>query len=175
LKKEEKAVIVNDLKKKFEKSVYVLLADYKGLNVAKINELRRKLKETGTEFKVVKNTLLLRAAENTEVEKIRDHFTGPSAVILNWEDPVEPSKVITGFTKENTQLAIKTGVLRGNVIDASGVKAIAELPPREVLLAQVLSTMNAVPTGFVRALNDVIARFLNVLNALKEQKPEADA
>jgi large subunit ribosomal protein L10 len=139
-----------------------------------MNVLRRKLREANTEYQVVKNSLLVRASEGNDVALIKDQFTGPSAIALSHDDPVAPAKVFADFVKENKKFEIKGGVLNGKIIDPDGIKALSSLPSREVLLAQVLSAMNAVPTSLVTALADVPRRFVNVLQAIKDQK-EAQA
>ena len=169
----EKKRIAEDLKARFEKSTIVILTDYKGLNVSSINELRRKLRDANSEFQVVKNSLLVRASEGNDVNLITDQFKGPSAIALSYDDPVAPAKVLTDFVKDNKKFEIKTGVLNGKVIDVEGIKALSALPSREVLLAQVLSAMNAVPTSLVTALSDVPRRLVNVLQAIKDQKEAA--
>jgi large subunit ribosomal protein L10 len=173
LKIEAKQQIAEDLHDKFAKSAIVVLTDYKGLDVAAINDLRCKLRESDIEYQVVKNTLLARAAEDTEVALIKDHFKGPSAVAISYDDPVAPAKVLTQFAKENDKLEIKVGVLNGKVLDVQAIKALAMLPSREVMLAHVLSTINAVPTSFVRVLAEVPRSMLNVLTAIKDQKEAA--
>lgn len=170
----EKKRIADDLQGRLEKSTIVILTDYKGLDVSSMNALRRKLREANTEYQVVKNSLLVRASESNDVNLIKDQFKGPSAIALSYDDPVGPAKVLTDFVKENKNFEIKVGVLNGKVIDLNGIKALSSLPSREVLLAQVLSTMNAVPTSLVTALSDVPRRFLNVVQAIKDQK-EAQA
>ena len=170
---EAKQEITKDLHERFAKSAIIVVTDYKGLNVASMNDLRRKLRESDVEFQVVKNTLLVRAAEDTEVALIRDHFKGPSAVAISYDDPVAPAKVLTQFAKENDKLEIKVGVLNGKVLDVQAIKALASLPSREVLLAQFLSTLNAVPTSFVRALAEIPRSLVNVLTAIKDQKEAA--
>jgi len=170
---DEKKKIAQELQEKFAKSAVVIVTDYKGLDVTTINALRRKLREAEVEYKVVKNSLLVRASEDTDVDLIKESFKGPSAVAMSYDDPVAPAKVLTEFAKENKKLEIKIGVMGGKVIDMSAIKALADLPSREVLLAQVLSAMNAVPTGFVRTLNAIPQNFLNVLMAIKDQKEQA--
>ena len=169
----EKKRIADDLQGRFEKSTIVILTDYKGLDVESMNDLRRKLREANTEYQVVKNSLLVRASEGNDVTLIKDEFKGPSAIALSYDDPVAPAKVLTDFVKDNKDFEIKVGVLNGKVIDLNGIKALSSLPSREVLLAQVLSAMNAVPTSLVTALADVPRRFLNVVQAIKDQKEEA--
>jgi large subunit ribosomal protein L10 len=166
--------IAEDLQERFNKSTLVILTDYKGLDVSSMNLLRRKLREANAEYQVAKNSLLVRASEGNDVSLIKDQFKGPSAVALSNDDPVAPAKVLTDFVKENKKFEIKVGVLNGKVVDFEGITALSSLPSKEVLLAQVLSTMNAVPTALVTALSDVPRRLLNVLQAIKDQK-EAQA
>lgn len=175
MKLDKKKAIVEELHDKFSRSRIVILTDYKGLDVASINSLRRKLREADVEYKVVKNTLLIRASEDTEVAPIKEHFTGPTGVAISYEDPVAPAKVLSDFAKENNKLEIKVGVLRGKVLDFNAIKSLSSLPSREVLLSQVLSAMNGVPTSFVRVLNAVPQQFLNVLVAIKDQKEQEEA
>jgi large subunit ribosomal protein L10 len=170
----EKKRIAEDLRERFEKSTIVILTDYKGLDVASMNALRRKLREANTEYQVAKNSLLVRASEGNDVTLIKDQFKGPSAIAFSYDDPVAPAKVLTDFAKENKKFEIKVGVLNGKIVDFNGIKALSSLPSREILLAQVLSTMNAVPTALVTALSDVPRRMVNLIQALKEKK-EAEA
>jgi large subunit ribosomal protein L10 len=173
LKLEAKQQITEDLHDRFARSAIIVLTDYKGLDVTSINELRRKLRDANIEYQVVKNTLLVRAAEDTEIALIKDHFKGPSAVAISYDDPVAPAKILTQFAKENDKLEIKVGVLNGKILDVQAIKALAMLPSREVMLAHVLSTINAVPTSFVRVLAEVPRSMLNVLTAIKDQKEAA--
>ena len=173
MKLEAKQKITEDLHERLAKSVIIVLTDYKGLDVTSINDLRRKLREANIEYQVVKNTLLVRAAEDTEAAALKDHFKGPSAIAISYDDPVAPAKVLTQFAKDNNKLEIKVGVLNGKVLDAQAIKALATLPSREVLLAHFLSTLNAVPTSFVRVLAEVPRSMLNVLTAIKDQKEAA--
>jgi len=173
VKLEQKKQIVEALKDRFVKSKVVVVTDYKGLDVAAINELRKKLKEAGIEYCVAKNTLFIRAAEDTRIALIKDHFKGPNAVALGYDDPVLPAKILTAFSGQNDKLKIKGGILEGKVISISDIKALASLPAKEVLLAQLLGVLNGVPTNLVRALNDVPVRLINVLNAIRAQKEAA--
>ena len=173
MKLDKKKEIVKDLREKFVRSKVVIVTDYKGLDVATINDLRRKLREFEVEYKVVKNSLLIRASEETDVALIKDCFKGPSAIALSYEDPIAAAKVLTKFADEHDKLEIKTGVLEGKVLDINAIKAMSILPSREVLLGQLLSAINGVPTNFVRVLNAIPVQFLNVLQAVKEQKEAA--
>ena len=173
MKLEKKKEIAQNLREKFSRSKVVIVTDYKGLDVTTINALRRKLGEFGIEYKVAKNTLLIRASEETDVALIKDCFKGPSAVALSYDDPVAPAKVLTKFADEHKKLEIKTGVMDGKVLDLSAIKSLSALPSRDVLLGKLLSVANGVPTGFVRTISAIPAQFLNVLQAIKEQKEAA--
>lgn len=173
MNRKDKAQIVADLHERLAKAQIVVLTDYKGLNVAAITDLRRKLTEANIDYRVVKNTLIRRAAADTDAALMSEHFIGPSALALGYEDPVAPAKVLTEFAADNDKLEIKIAVMEGKVIDMAGIKALSSLPSKEVLLSQLLSAMNGVPTNLVRALNDVPVRLLNVLQAIKDQKEAA--
>ncbi|MGD8260838.1 MAG: 50S ribosomal protein L10 [Desulfobacterales bacterium] len=170
---DEKKKITDDLRDRFSKSAIVVLTDYKGLDVTSINDLRRRLSEENIEYQVVKNTLLVRASEDTEVALIRDFFKGPSAIALSYEDPVAPAKILTKFAKENQRLEIKVGIMNGKLLDVDAIKALSKLPSREVLLGQLLSTLNMVPTSFVRTLAEIPRGLVNVLAAIRDQKEAA--
>jgi large subunit ribosomal protein L10 len=172
---EKKKEIAGDLHEKFSKSRVVIITDYKGMNVTMMNDLRKRLRAEAVEYRVVKNTLLARASEGTGVSAIRDKFKGPVAVAMSYSDPVAPAKILTGFAKENDRLEIKFGVLDGKMLTAEAIKALSSLPSREVLLSQMLSLMNAVPTGFVRVLAAVPQKFMGVLNALREKREQEAA
>ena len=170
---DEKKKIVEYLREIFSKFKVLIVTDYKGLDVKTINELRRKLKEADVEYKVVKNSLLIRASENTDVELIKDDFKGPAAIAVSYNDPVAPAKVLMQFAKEYEKLKIKAGVMDGKALDLSAIKALSELPSKEVLLGKLLSVLNGIPTSLVLALSDVPKKLLNVLQAIKEQKEAA--
>lgn len=170
---EEKQKIAEDLHERFSKSAVVVVTDYKGLDVSSMNDLRRKLREADIEFQVVKNTLLVRAAKDTDVALIQDYFKGPSAVALSYSDPVAPAKILMQFAKDNQKLEIKGGLLKNKVLDPEAIKALALLPSREVLLGQFLSVLNEVPTSFVRTIAEIPRSLLNVLTAIKDQKEAA--
>ena len=170
MKLEKKKEIVKSLHEKFARSKVVIVTDCKGLDVAAMSDLRKRLREFDIEYKVAKNSLLIRASEETDVQLIKECFKGPSAVALGYDDPIAPAKVLIKFSKDHEKLEIKTGVMNGKVIDLNAIKAMSVLPPREVLLGQLLSVLNGVPAGFVRVLNAIPMQFLNLLQAVKEQK-----
>jgi len=169
VKIEQKQAIVNEFKEKFSEAKIVIVTDYKGLDVTTLNGLRGRLREKNIEFHVVKNTLLRRASEGSDLALISDCFVGPSAVAYSSDDPVAPAKILTEFAKENESLEIKAGVMEGRVLDTAAIKALSNLPSREQLLGQLLSVINGVPTGLVRVLNGVPQQFLNLLAAMKDK------
>jgi large subunit ribosomal protein L10 len=173
LRIEEKQQIAEDLRDRLSKSAIIVLTDYKGLDVAAMNDLRRRLRAEEIEYQVVKNTLLIRAAEDNDIALIKDYFKGPSAIALSYDDPIAPAKVLSEFAKENNKLEIKAGVMNGQVLDANAIKTLAKLPSREVLLGQLLSALNAIPTSFVRTIAEVPRSLVSVLAAIRDQKEAA--
>jgi len=146
-----------------------IITHYRGLNVDQLSGLRRKLREGQATFKVVKNTLARRAAEETSFSVAEELFTGPTAIIYG-EDPVGMAKAVDEFSKLHEALEIRGGVLDGKLIDQAAIKTLASLPPREVLLAKLLGGINAPISGFVRTLAEVPASFVRTLAAVRDQK-----
>ena len=171
--KEKKAQIIAELKDKFENSSSAVLIDYRGITVAEATVMREECRKTGVVYKIYKNTLTERAVKELGYTDLIPYLKGPTAIAFGVDDPVAPAKVLTQFAKDNEKLEIKAGVMGGKLMDMDAITALSKLPSREELLAQVLSAMNAVPTGFVRALADVPRRMVNVLNAIKDQKEAA--
>ena len=173
IRKEEKAAVVSQLKETFSDYKVLILADYRGLDVASMNTLRKQLRENGATLKVVKNTLLRIASEDTDVAQIQDLFVGPTAIAISNEDPVTPAKILKEFAKDHEALKIKGGILSGKPLTVDDIKGLADLPDRDVLLAQLLSVLNASQAGLVNVLAGVIRGFLNVLHAVEEEKKAA--
>jgi len=169
----EKKRITQDLNERFSKAAVVIVTDYKGLDVDAINDLRRRLREAEVEYQVVKNSLLVRASQNTDVAKIQETFQGPSAVALGFSDATTPAKVLTEFAKDHEVFKIKMGIADGKILELKQIAALAALPSREVLLGRFVSVLNNVPAGFVRTLAEIPRRLLNVLQAIEEQKEAA--
>lgn len=172
---DKKKEIVTELHEKFLKSEIVFVTDYKGLKVSELTDLRRKLRDGKSEYRVVKNSLLVRASEDTQAVAVKGQFKGATAVAFTDRNPVVPAKILSDFAKTNEKFKIRAAALNGKFLDMNGIKALAGLPPREVLLAQVLAAMNAVPTAFVRVLNGVPQKMMNLLNALREKKEKEAA
>lgn len=172
MKKSDKEAFVNTMKKRLEKARATFLVDYQGLNVEAMNNLRGELRKVDAEFQVVKNRLLKLASQDTETGSMKDHFIGPCALAISYDDMVAPAKVLVNQSKDHDKLEIKVGQIAGKIIDFEGIKRLAELPSRDVLLSQVLSAMQGVPTALVRVLNGTAVNLVNVLKAIEDQKGE---
>ena len=170
---QQKQQVVKELSEKMSSAQAMVFVDYRGLTVEQDTELRNALRKAGVEYKVVKNTLIRFAAKENNIDALEQYLNGPTAVALSAEDPVAPAKVISEFAKKYDKLQIKSGVVDKKVIDVEGVKALAELPPREVLIAKVLGGFNAPISGFVNVLNANIRGLVVALNAIAEKKASA--
>ena len=172
LKREEKERLVAELHEKFKEVRAVILTDFTGLDVAQVSRLRRQLQERGMEYRVVKNTLLRRASQKTALEALAEHFVGPNAIVLSYEDPVLPAKILVDIAKEEPELQIKAGFVEGRVLEPKDVKALATLPPREVLVGQMVGLLKAPLAMLVGVLQAPMRELVGVLQAIKEGKSE---
>lgn len=172
---ESKVAIVQEVKEKLSNAQGTILADYRGMNVKQITELRKRLREAGVEYKVYKNTLTAIAARELGLDGLEEYLTGPTAIAFGYDDPVVPAKILSEFAKNNEALSLKGGVLTGKVIGLDQVKALAELPSREVLLSQVLRGMQAPIAGLVNVLQGNIRNLVYALEAVRQKKAEAGA
>lgn len=152
---QEKQQIVEEITAKLRESATTVLTDSRGLNVAQVTELRRKLREAGIEFRVLKNTLIRRATANAELTELDSVLTGPTAVAFGKDDAVAPAKILSQFAKENEALKIKGGVVEGRVVGFDEIKALADLPSREGLLSMLLSVLQAPVRNFALAVKAV--------------------
>ncbi|MEW6584561.1 MAG: 50S ribosomal protein L10 [Nitrospirota bacterium] len=173
MNRSEKEQVIQELKEDFEKSKAVIFADYRGLTVAELSELRRLLKEGNIDFKVVKNTLARIAAEGTPVSAARDYFKGPVGVAVSYTDPVAIVKKVLEFSKKNDKLKIGIGLIEGSVCPSKELKAVAEIPPRPVLLSMMAGVFQAPLSKMAGALNATLSKFGNALEALKNKKVDS--
>lgn len=169
----EKEAKVAELKELLTNSKCAILVDFCGLTVAQDTVLRRKMREAGVNYSVVKNTLLRIAAEEAGIEGLEPVLEHNTAIAVAPEDPVAVAKIICEFAKENKALKVKIGVLDGKVISAEEIKALAALPPKEVLIAKMLGSMNAPISGFVNVLQGTIRNVVYALEAVRKQKESA--
>lgn len=171
---ETKKQVVVEMVERFSGAKSVIITDYRGLNVAEVTELRRKLREAGVDYKVVKNTLLKIAAKEAGIEGAEECFQGPTAVAFGLNDAVSPAQVLSKFAKDHKNLEIRGGILEGRIIGFDQVKALADLPPREVLLGQVASVFQAPIVGLVNVLQGPIRKLGYALEEVRKLK-EAQA
>jgi large subunit ribosomal protein L10 len=167
---EVKSQVIAEVKGKLSASKGVVLTDYRGLTVGEVTKLRSQLREAGIEYKVVKNTFVKRAADEIGLQGLDPFLEGPTAVAYGINDPVSPAKILSEFAKTYKALEIKAGILEGKVIGVEGVKALAELPPREVLLAQVLAAMQSPLVGMVNVLQGPIRKMGYALEEVRKLK-----
>ena len=155
-KVELKQPIVQEISETIKDAQSVVVVDYRGLTVAEDTQLRKQLREAGVVYKVYKNTLVSRAVEGTEFESLRDVLEGPSAFAVSADDATAPARVLAEFAKKAPALEIKAGVVEGTYYDANGMKTIASVPSRDVLLATVLSAFQAPIAAFARAVQAIV-------------------
>jgi large subunit ribosomal protein L10 len=160
------------LHEKMQNAKLIVLANYSGLNVGEITTLRNALRKSDTELRVIKNTLLEIASRGTDAAALESYLRGPLAIALNNGDVVEPAKILVEFAKKNTQLEIIAGTLEGKVLTEEQIKALAELPSRDVLLAKLLSVMVGVQTSLVTVLSAVPRGFVQVLDGYRAKKED---
>ena len=173
----EKVAVVDEVRGRFDASEAALLTEYRGLTVTAMAELRRSLRAAGGDYKIYKNTLVRFAARDLGLE-LDDYLTGPTAIAFVEGDAVNVAKVLRDFAKTNPALVIKGGLLGGNVLDADGAKALAEVEPREVLLAKIAGALAAPMVQFAGLLEALPRNLAYGIKALIDQQggvPEAAA
>lgn len=174
MSKAEKIQKTDELRESFSKSNGFFVTDYRGIKANDLTALRFALNKHDSRLKIIKNRMTLRAIESPEVVKqLEPHVDNMSAITIVYGDVAASAKALKDFSKQHESFEIRAGYVEGQVIDAAGVKALADLPPREVLLAQLLGVWTAVPTGFVRVLNALPTKWVQLLEAVRQKKEEA--
>jgi len=166
---EEKKQLVEELKEKIGAAKSVVIVDYKGLSVFEDTELRKTLREANVEYRVLKNRLMQKAFNELGYTDFDEALNGPTAVAFANGDPVAPAKILLDSADKTKKLSIKCGMVDGTYITVDGVKELATLPPKEVLLAKLLGTLEAPISGLARVLNETVAGLARVLNAIAEK------
>lgn len=169
LTREQKGQLIEDLVNRFLKAQSVVLVNYRGLKVGQIQELRRKLREKGIDFKVVKNTLLKLALAKSKLEIDQDLFKKPMALAFDYQDEIQPCKNLYEFSKTNEALEILGGVIDGQFISLEKVKSLASLPSREELYAKIVGSCAAPISGFVNVLAGNLRNLISVLRQYQER------
>jgi large subunit ribosomal protein L10 len=166
--------MVSEVAAKLQGAQSLIVAEYRGLNVERVTQLRSKARKSGVWLRVLKNTLARRAVKGTPFEKLSDKMVGPLMYGIS-QDPVAGAKVLSEFAKENELFVIKAGAMPNAVMSAQDIKALSQLPSREELLAKLLGTMQAPMTKLVRTLNEVPGKFVRTLAAYRDSKEKAAA
>ncbi|MES2964980.1 MAG: 50S ribosomal protein L10 [Bdellovibrionota bacterium] len=168
--KAEKAAEIKSLSDKFGRSKAAFLVDFKGMTVEQVTSLRKKLVPVESEMKVVRNTLAVRAlSDNPKSEVLKDSLVGTNAVVFAYGEAPATAKALADFAKDVELLQLKAGVMDGAKLDANGIKALANLPSKDVLRAMFLGTLQAPMSKFVRTLNEVPSGFARVLGAQRDK------
>lgn len=166
---DEKKAVVAEVSAEVAKAQAIVVAEYRGLEVGNMTELRRQARNAGVYLRVLKNTLARRAVKDTPFEKLSDQMVGPLIYGMS-SDPVATAKVMNEFAKANDKLVIKAGAMLNSLISSAEVKALANMPSRDELIAKLLGTMQAPVAQFVRTLNEVPSRFVRTLAAVRDAK-----
>jgi large subunit ribosomal protein L10 len=169
LNRTEKEAVIGQLHEKMARAKSAILAEPRGLDVATVTELRRKCREAKVEYRIVKNTLAIRAAKGTSVELLAKQFVGPTALVMSYDDVVAPAKLLTEFAKDRESFAIRSAVVEGRVVDAKGVAALAKLPGLPELRSQIAGVLNQPAARLVRMLATPGQQLAQVLGARQAQ------
>ena len=171
----EKNLIIDEIKARVDRTPYVLLTDYTGMPVEQFNELRNRLGRAHAEFRVVKNTLLRRALQNSNLPDLETYLHGQSAVVLGDNDVSAAAKVLKNFTSEFKKPKLKIGILDKSLLDVEQIMALADLPSKEVLQAKLLALLLAPASQLVRLINTPASQVAQVLKAYSEKGEKAAA
>ncbi len=167
-----KEQVVKELNEVFQRAKSAVLADYQGIDAETITTMRAKMREQSVEFRVIKNTLARQAAKNTPFEVLDADWKGPVSIVVSFDDPVGPAKAIAECAKGQAEKTPKVlcGVVEGKKINPEQVKALADLPSREALIAMMLATMQGPTTNFVGVFHSLLRKLVGTLDAIREKK-----
>ena len=152
---QEKQVIIDEIKEKLENAEAAVVIDYMGITVAEADAMRKQLREADVDYTVYKNTLVKRAIEGTKYEGLADALAGPSALAISQTDATAPARVLNKVMKEFKKMEFKAGVIEGELFDAAGVQAIADIPSRDELIAKFMGSIQSPIANFARVINQI--------------------
>jgi len=170
LTRENKQEIISNINEKFKTNPSIFVLEYKGLTVKELENIRKDLRTVSSEIKIVKNTLLKKASEDTEAQMLNDLFVGATAVAFCTDDSSAAAKVFVKSAKDYEQFSIKGGLLEGKVVDVAEIEQLSKLPSRIELIAKFAGLLNSPMSGFLYSLQNMQSKLLYALNALKEKK-----
>ena len=168
----EKEKLVQELSEKLSQREVTILADYTGVNVQAVTELRSDFRKASVEYRIYKNTLARLAARKSGLEPLLEYMDGPTGYVFS-EEPVAPAKLLVDFIKTNPTMRIKCAIINGELVDEAQVKAIASLPPKEILLGQLVGLFNSPATSMVNVLAAPIRKLAYALDDLRKKKEAA--
>jgi large subunit ribosomal protein L10 len=172
--KPEKVAAVEEIKEKLDSSAVAILTGFQGLSVAEITELRKLFREADVDYKVYKNTLTSLAAKQLDMAGVDEYLVGTTALAISREDPVAPAKIVKDFSSKHGHFKVKAGILNKQVIASDKVIALADIPPKEVLLGMVLGGIQAPVSGLLRVLQGPLQSLASVLKNLADQKDKGE-
>jgi large subunit ribosomal protein L10 len=170
--KPEKVESVTELHEKFARAVSAVLADFRGLTVQEFTDLRQQLREASLELAVVKNTLARLAVQETPFQELSLYLKGPTSITFSYRDALAPAKVLNAYVKKQPKFAVRAGLFEGEVVPAEKIAELADLPPRDVILAQTLAAMQGPLAGLVGTLQGVLGTFMGTLQAIHDKKAQ---
>lgn len=173
LRLEDKKAIVAEVNEAAGNALAAVLADYHGLTVEQMTDLRKQARESGVYLRVVRNTLLKRAVEGTEYECIQEVLSGPTILAFSQEDPGSAARLVKDFAKENEKLEVKALSVGGKLLAADQIDVLAKLPTKDQAIAMLMSVMQAPVTKLARTVNEVPGKLVRTLAAVRDQKQEA--
>lgn len=167
--KSEKEAVIKDLNSKFSRATMAIVAEFSKVDVETVTKLRKKLRDNGIDYKVLKNTLAKRAAKGTSLEPIAEQFVGPVALTIGYADVVSPAKIFSEFIKDNDKFKVRGGVVDGKKVDAAGLQALAKLPGLNELRATLLGMINQPASKLVRTIAEPGSSLARVIGAKSRQ------
>jgi len=168
VEKSEKEVMIKELNEKFARAKTAIVAEFSKLNVETVTRLRKKFRDSGVDYKVLKNTLAKRAAKGTPVEVVSDDFTGPVAIAIGYDDVVVPAKILQEFVKDLEVIKVRSAVVEGKKVTAAGVAALAKLPGLPELRARILGMLNQPAAMLARTVAEPGSRLARLIKARTE-------
>ena len=171
----EKVDKVEELTAAMSNAKAIYLADFTGLDVAKVTGLRNKLRDAEVDYQVVKNRLAKRAAAEAGISGLDEHLVGPTAIAFTSEDPIAPAKILQDFADEDSTFSIKSGFMDGQILSPNEIEALSKLPSREELLGKVLGSVQSPMYGLAGVLNGLLRNLVGAIGAIEEKQKSSDA
>jgi len=170
--KPEKIRVVEEIAEQLKQAKGIYFTDFTGLDVAQMTQLRSNFREAGVEYRVVKNSLTRLSVQKAGLDDVVDYLTGPTALALGISDSVAPARIVAEFARKHEKPKIKVGIVEGELVDGNSIESIIKIPPREVLLSQVVGAFSAPISGFIGTLNSLLQSLVGTLDAIRVKKEQ---